>query len=89
MILVTIMVYILVVDVVNVMTKNILNKNKKARTEAKNLCSRLDALDEEYEYSDSNISIFAFGRFFLPQSFYKLRMKIAVKEYKGTLDAWM
>lgn len=64
-------------------------KNKKARAEAKELCSRLDILDEEYEYSDSNISIFAFGRFFLPQSFYKLRMKLAVKEYKGTLDAWM
>ena len=67
----------------------ILIKNKKARAEAEELCSKLDALDEEYEYSDSNISIFAFGRFFLPQSFYKLRMKIAIKEYKGSLDAWM
>ena len=64
-------------------------KNIKARTEAKELCDRLDKLDEEYEYSDSNISIFAFGRFFLPQTFYKLRMKLAIKEYKGTLDAWM
>lgn len=67
----------------------ILKKNMQARAEAKSLCNRLDALDEEYEYSDSNISIFAFGRFFLPQTFYKLRMKLAVKEYKGTLDAWM
>lgn len=67
----------------------IMLKNKKARAEAKSLCDRLDALDEEYEYSDSNISIFAFGRFFLPQSFYKLKMKLAVKEYKSTLDAWM
>lgn len=71
------------------MENKILSKNKKARTEAKELCSRLDALDEEYEYSDSNISIFAFGRFFLPQTFYKLRMKIAIKKYKGSLDAWM
>lgn len=67
----------------------IMLKNKKARAEAKELCDRLDALDEEYEYSDSNVSIFVFGRFFLPQTFYKLRMKLAVKEYKGTLDAWM
>lgn len=67
----------------------ILMKNKKARAEAKKLCSRLDKLNEEYEYSDSNISIFAFGRFFLPQTFYKLRMKIAIKEYKGSLDGWM
>ena len=67
----------------------ILIKNKKARAEAKELCDRLDALDEEYEYSDSNISIFVFGRFFLPQSFYKLRMKLAVREHKSTLDAWM
>ena len=74
----------------NVMIENkIMLKNKKARAEAKELCDRLDALDEEYEYSDSNISIFAFGRFFLPQTFYKLRMKLAIKEYKGTLDAWM
>ena len=71
------------------MENEILLKNQKARTEAKELCSRLDALDEEYEYSDSNISIFAFGRFFLPQTFYKLRMKLTVREYKGTLDGWM
>lgn len=67
----------------------ILRKNQKARMEAKELCDRLDILDEEYEYSDSNISIFVFGRFFLPQSFYKLRMKLAVREYKNSLDAWM
>lgn len=72
------------------MTENkILIKNKRARSEAKNLCSRLDALNEEYEYSDSNISIFVYGRFFLPQSFYKLRMQLEIKECKGTLDAWM
>lgn len=66
----------------------ILKKNKKARTEAKSLCDRLDALDEEYEYSDSNISIFAFGKFFLPQSFYKLRKIIRTKSDKSTLDGW-
>lgn len=71
------------------MENRIMLKNKKARAEAKELCSRLGVLDEEYEYSDSNISIFVFGRFFLPQTFYKLRMRITVKEYKGTLDAWM
>lgn len=71
------------------MENRIMLKNKKARAEAKELCSRLDVLDEEYEYSDSNISIFVFGRFFLPQTFYKLRMRITVKEYKSTLDAWM
>lgn len=67
----------------------ILIKNRKARAEAKELCDRLDVLDEEYEYSDSNISIFVFGKYFLPMTFYKLRMKIAVREYKNSLDAWM
>ena len=76
--------------VVNVMMENkILIKNKKARAEAKKLCSRLDALDEEYEYSDSNISIFVYGRFFLPQSFYKLRTIIRQKSNKSSLDGWM
>lgn len=66
----------------------ILKKNMQARAEAKSLCNRLDALDEEYEYSDSNISIFAFGKFFLPQSFYKLRKIIRTKSDKSTLDGW-
>lgn len=64
----------------------IMLKNKKARAEAKELCSRLDKLDEEYEYSDSNISIFAFGKFFLPQTFYKLRKIIREKSDKSKLD---
>ena len=67
----------------------IMLKNKRARAEAKKLCSRLDALKEEYEYSDSNVSIFVYSRFFLPQSFYKLREIISIKENKSTLDAWM
>lgn len=71
------------------MENRIMLKNKKARAEAKELCSRLDALEEQYDYRDDNVSIFAFGRFFLPQSFYKLRMQLAIKEYKGTLNAWM
>ncbi|MBR6252654.1 MAG: hypothetical protein IKR04_02300 [Clostridia bacterium] len=67
----------------------IILKNKRARAEAKELCSRLDKLDEEYKYSDSNISIFAFGKYFLPMTFYKLRMKLCVREHKNSLDAWM
>ena len=67
----------------------IIKKNQKARAEAKKLCSRLDALNEEYKYSDSNVSIYVYGRFFLPQSFYKLKAILTKKEYKGTLDAWM
>lgn len=67
----------------------ILLKNKKARCEAKKLCIKLDELDEKYEYSDSNISIFCFGRFFLPQSFYKLWHIIRQKSDKSKLDAWM
>lgn len=89
MVLVTIMAYSLVMDVENVIENKIIIKNKKARAEAKELCSRLDALGEQYDYCDDNVSIYAFGRFFLPQSFYKLRMKITVREYKGTLDGWM
>lgn len=71
------------------MQNKIMMKNQKARTEAKELCSRLDALGEQYDYCDDNVSIYAFGRFFLPQSFYKLRMKLTVREYKSTLDGWM
>lgn len=67
----------------------ILKKNAQARAEAKKLCLRLDAIEEEYEYSDSNVSIYVYGRFFLPQSFYKLRQIITIKENKNTLDAWM
>jgi len=66
----------------------ILKKNAQARVEAKKLCSRLDAIEEEYEYSDSNVSIYVYGRFFLPQSFYKLRAILTKKENKNTLDGW-
>lgn len=71
------------------MENKILLKNKKARAEAKKLCSSLDILEEEYEYFDSNISIFVYGRFFLPQSFYKLKEIIRKKSDKSKLDAWM
>ena len=67
----------------------ILNKNKKARAEAKELCDRLNALNEEYEYSDSNVSIFVYGKYFLPMTFYKLRKIIREKSDKSKLDAWM
>lgn len=71
------------------MENKILLKNKKARTEAKELCSELDELDEEYKYSDSNISIFVYGKYFLPMTFYKLRKIIRKKSDKSKLDAWM
>lgn len=66
-----------------------MKKNKKARAEAKKLCSKLDVLDEEYEYSDSNISIFVYGKYFLPMTFYKLKKIIREKSDKSKLDAWM
>lgn len=71
------------------MENEIMIKNQKARIEAKELCSRLDKLDEEYEYSDSNISIFVYGKYFLPMTFYKLRKIIREKSDKSKLDAWM
>lgn len=72
------------------MTENkIILKNQKARAEAKELCSRLDALKEYYEYSDDSVSILHRGKYYLPMTFYKLRMWIAVREHRNSLDAWM
>ena len=77
-------------DVVNMVIENrIMLKNEKARTEAKELCSRLNTVDEEYEYSDDSVSILHRGKYYLPMTFYKLRMWIAVREHKNSLDAWM